>query len=104
MQLGSNWLEGLRLRGQRDGRRLGARTQDDHGLALPQLAVVGDVELVAVDVAIGDGHDAGIATDAELQFILVGQHGAPLGVDGAQADVLQVLAADQGTADQGTLI
>ena len=38
-------------------RGVGASTEDDHGRAFPQTAVVSDIQLLAGDVAIGDGYD-----------------------------------------------
>ena len=52
--------------------------------------MVGDIQLIAIDVAIGDSNDAGIALNVEGQLILTGQHPTAFTIHGGQTDVLQV--------------
>ena len=52
--------------------------------------MVGNVQLVALDVAIAHGHNLGIALNLELQLFLTAVDSAPLAVDGMDAYMLQV--------------
>ena len=52
--------------------------------------MVGDVQLIAVDVSIGNGHDAGIASNLEAQFVLCHRYATPFAVDSLDAYMHQV--------------
>ena len=52
--------------------------------------MVGGVEFVAGDVAIGDSHNLGIALHLERQFVVAGPDASALAVDSSQSDMLQV--------------
>ena len=54
------------------------------------MSPVDGVQLIAVDVSIGDGHDAGIASNFEAQFVLCHRHTTPFAVDSLDAYMHQI--------------
>ena len=64
--------------------------ENHHSGTVVEPAMILHVEFFAVDVTIGDCHDAGIALHTEMEFVLCHRYAAPLAIDSLDANMHQV--------------
>ncbi len=75
---------------QRDLRRRLSAAENHHSGTVIEPTMILHVEFFAVDVTVGDCHDAGIALHTELELVLCHWYAASLAIDSLDADVHQV--------------
>ena len=90
LEFGGDGLETVGRGLQHDFRGTPAGTENNQCRTVPEVTVVGDVELVRIMVAIADGHNPGIALDGEVELILRHRYATALAVDSLDANVHQV--------------
>ena len=64
--------------------------ENHHSRTVVEPAMLLHVEFLAVDISIGDRHDAGIALHTEMEFVLCHRYTVPLAIDSLDANMHQV--------------
>ena len=89
-QSGRDGLEVGAVGLQRDLRWRLPAAENHHSGAVVEPTMILHVEFFAVDVTVGDRHDAGIALHTEVELVLCHRYAAPFAVNCLDADVHQV--------------